>query len=164
MRVQIKVTKQGKPLKSLLTEQLKVSSTLRAKFMALGIQVSAEMKNRIRTAIKRPGSTGRLVNSITYEPLKDGWGVGNTSTMPIYWRAFNWGSAHLVGKHLPVGGFNPGNPKPSRSDFRAGRWEKGKGKGNFSPIIKKPIPATNFLENTVTWVHYKVLQLLGGIK
>jgi len=162
MQVQIKVTKKGKPLKSMMVDQLKVSSTLKSKFMALGIEVMAEMKSRVKSHIKRPGATGRLVNSITYEPLKDGWGVGNIITMPIYWRAFNWGSGHLIGKHLPVGGFNPGNPKPSSSDFRTGRWQKGK--GNYSPKILKPIPATNFLESTVTWFHYKVLQLLGGIK
>ena len=76
--------------------------------------------------------------------------------------SFNWGSAHMVGKQLPVGGFNPGNSRPSQSDFRTGRWEKGK--ANYAPIVTKPIPATNFLENTVNWLHYKVLQLLGGIK
>ena len=130
--------------------------------MALGIEVCNEMKNRIKNNIKRPGSTGTLVNSITVEPIKDGWGVGNTNNMPVYWRAFNWGSAHMVGKKLPVGGFTPGNAKPSKSDFRAGRWQKGT--GNYAPIVKKPIPATNFLESTVTWFHYKVLQLLGGIK
>ena len=162
MRVKISVVKKGKPLKSTLTEQVKISTKLRSRFMMLGIQVRDEMKNRIKASIKRPGSTGRLLNSITYEPLKDGWGVGNTSIMPIYWRAFNWGSAHLVGKQMPVGGFNPGNPKPSQSEFRKGRWQKGK--GNYAPIIKKPIPATNFLENTVNWLHYKVLQILGGIK
>ena len=162
MKVQIKVTRQGTPLKSILVKQLKVSNKLKSRFMTLGIEVMAEMQNRIRSNIKRPGATGRLVNSITYEPIKDGWGVGNMATMPIYWKAFNWGSGHLVGKHLPVGGFNPGNPKPSQSDFRTGRWEKGK--GNYSPLITKPIPATNFLEQTVTWVHYKVMQILGGIK
>lgn len=162
MNVKIKVIRKGKPLKAVLEKQLQAGKKLKVTIMTLGFTVRDHMKDVIKRNIKRPGSTGKLVNSITVEPLKDGWGVGNVSIMPIYWKAFNWGSAHMVGKQMPVGGFAPGNAKPSQADFRKGRWQKGN--GNYAPIVKKPILATNFLESTVTFLRYKILLLLRGIR
>lgn len=135
------------------------SKEVEHRIMALGIETAEKMKSTIKQNKVRPqaGAPTKLENSIDMERIMEGtniigWGVGDINRMDTeapYWKAVNWGSAHMVGKHLPGGGFVPGESKPASAHFREGRWQKGA--GDYSPIITKPIPPMNYIEKTVHW-------------
>jgi hypothetical protein len=136
------------------------SKQVEAEVMKLGIETKEKMHSIIKANKKRPqaGEPTKLENAIDVERIQEGiniigWGVGNISRLekeaPGY-LAVNFGSSHMVGKHLPVGGFAPGEAEPNEANFREGRWKKGG--GNYSPIVTKPIPPMNFISKTVFWL------------
>ena len=136
------------------------SKKVESEIMKLGIDTAEKMKSTIKKNKVRPqaGEPTKLENSIDMEKIQEGnnivgWGVGNIDKMDREapgWKAVNFGSSHMVGKHLPVGGFAPGEVKPSPDNFREGRWKKGG--GNYSPIVTKPIPPMNYVEKTIHWL------------
>jgi len=136
----------------------------------LGEATAQNMKDAIIANKKRPQSNeiALLENTIDVEYFENGWGVGDIGKLKVnapWWAAFNFGSSHMVGKHLPQGTFQPGVPNPTNEDFRGGRWKKDKygslGGALYSPIVKKPIPATNFIEKTIFWLNAKFAELRG---
>jgi len=163
-----KISKKG--FKYLDLDIKKLTTKIKADVWKLGLATPNKMKDVIKKSKVRPqaGEPTELEDSISVDFFGNkGWGVGNLLKLPIYWKAFNWGSFHMVGKHLPKGAFAPGNPKPDSSNFRDGRFKKGT--GSFSPIVKKPILPTNFLEKTHFWVaselaklHKRILANLKG--
>ncbi len=137
--------------------------------MNLGLETKDKMHSIIKANKKRPqaGEPTKLENAIDVERIQEGkdiigWGVGNISRLekeaPGY-LAINFGSSHMVGKHLPIGGFAPGEAKPQEGSFRDGRWKKGE--GSYSPIVTKPIPPMNFIETTVHWLSIALNKITG---
>lgn len=141
----------------------RTKGTLKQEFMALGEQAEKVMQAKIQEKKVRPqaGEPTSLENAIKVEYFDFGedfgWGVGNIEVLnkeAPYWGAVNYGSAHMVGKRLPKGIFEPGMAKPNSESQRAGRWKKGMSKdgGSYSPIVTKPIPAMKYIERTIVWV------------
>ena len=131
---------------------------------ALGSATADKMKEIINTNKKRPqsGEPTVLEDNIDVENFPDnaGWGVGNIEQLnknAKHWRVVNLGSNHMVGEHLPPGIFEPGNPIPSSSDSRSGRWKKNNSDNrSYSPIIKNPIPPMNYIQKTVNFLRRKI--------
>ncbi len=121
----------------------------------LAQETQDQMRQAIVANIKRPGSMGDLVRAINVERNGNEVGVGRVALLPPYWRAVNYGSSHMVGKQMPVGGFVPGPSEPLRSAFREGRFYVGFTpgiRGSYAPIVKMPIPAMNYIEKTKAWL------------
>ena len=141
----------------------RINFAQKASIRELGNRTASSMRQTIRDKKVRPqaGEPTELENNITVEhfetPDEIGWGVGDIDRLNSnvkYWRAVNYGSAHMVGKRLPRGKFSPGTDRPESNSFRAGRWKKGEGK--YSPIIKKPIQPMNYIETTVNFVRGQI--------
>lgn len=153
MSYTIRIIRKGKTPQQLVLDAIKKIDGLKAKIKELGATTRDKMKETITINKKRPGG-GELEKSITVDYMVDGvsWGVGNISKLNSevpYWKAVNWGSSHIVGKKVPAGEFAPGEARPSKPSFRAGRWIKGTGKYSF--VSKNPIPPMNYVEKTVFW-------------
>jgi hypothetical protein len=144
------------------------NESFKAEIMKLGDETSDKMISIIQENKKRPqnGEPTVLEDNLKVDKFdnKDtyGWQIGNISILDQvvkYWRAINWGSLHMIGKHLPSGIFQPGNPKPDSDNFRDGRWVKGE--GGYSPIVKNPIPAMHYIEQTKFFLENKLNDLLN---
>lgn len=133
----------------------------------LGRATAEKMKEVIATNKVRPqaGEPTDLENGIDVEifPNNEGWGVGNIDKLNADentkgWRATNYGSSHTVGLQLPKGVFDPGEPAPNGAFFRKGRFKKGEeyNDESYAPIMKKPIPAMNYIEKTVNWLQNEI--------
>lgn len=115
-----------------------------------------EMKTQIKGSINRSNSTGALEDSISFEKISDGYGVGNISEMNQnvpYWRHVNFGSQAIGANHdhrVPTGAF-------TRST--GGRWQVES--GNFSFIPTKPIAPLNYIDKTVQQIPRLVKQALS---
>ena len=138
------------------------SKHLRNEIKQLGPQTSDKMKSVIKENKVRPqaGEPTTLEDNIDVEFFQNdaGWGVGDIDRLnrnAEHWRAVNFGSGHLVGKKLPLGAFEPDpeNGRPNDAYFRKGRW---KVPGGFTALIKRPIPAMNFIEKTVSFVRKQI--------
>lgn len=151
------ITKNG-PKEVIKKLELK-EKRLRDAFLKLGKATAAKMKSIIEENKVRPqaGEAKTLERSIKSTRIGGnskklfGWGVGEIKNLPKYWAAVNWGSRHLLGKKLPPGKFSPGRGRPSEDNFRKGRWKVGQ--GNFTARIKRPIPASNYIEKTAFWLN-----------
>lgn len=136
---------------------------LRQQISDLGDETSQKMKEVIEQNKVRPqaGEPKTLEETINVEHFADGgWGVGDINVLNQkvpYWRAVNFGSAHMVGKKVPMGAFNPGDPEPNAESSRQGRWKKGDGKHIFT--VKNPIPPMNYIEKTVNFLKLKFASL-----
>lgn len=132
---------------------------LKDQIFDLGDQTASKMKDVIKQNKVRPqvGEPTSLEENIDVEHSKDGgWGVGDIDRLnekAEYWRAVNFGSSHMVGKLVPKGQFEPGDPEPNAGSSRQGRWKKGQGKFMFR--VKNPIPPINYIEKTLTFVKQK---------
>lgn len=162
------VGKTNDPMSEIIKEVQADTKEIQDQINSLGDQSLVIMKETIQSSKKRPqaGQPTALENAIEIEKFSDGWGIGDIEKLrkdAPWWAAFNFGSSHMVGKHLPKGVFDPGEPSPNDSFFRQGRWSKGSNYNGeqYSPIVKKPIPATNFIEKTIFWVSSK-FDSLGG--
>jgi len=140
--------------------------TVHNQVIELGNETEHKMKEIIVSSKVRPQADEptELENSIHTEQFPDGWGIGDIEKMKKDapgWAAINFGSDHLVGKRLKRGVFDPGEPRPTESLFRTGRWKAGEsyGKEQYSPIIKKPIIAINYIERTVFWLESKLNEI-----
>lgn len=165
MSVSIRIIRKGKPLKQVLIESKNSEKLLAQQVKQLGMETEAKINAIIQQNKKRPGGNNKLEQSMTLEYFGDGisWGVGNISylnAMVPYWKAVNWGSAHIIGLQVPMGGFTPGESKPSAGSFRAGRWQPGTNEYSFTS--KKPIPAMNYIEKTIFWFRTRIATLVGG--
>ena len=135
------------------------------KVFQVGHDTLAEIKEQVSINKVRPqaGEPETLEEALTIEfftGFEIGWGIGEIAHLnqqAPYWAAVNYGSDHLVGKHLPVGTFSPGLAMPDSGSFRDGRWKQGLNQGGstYSPIVTKPIPATNYIEKTVSFLRKK---------
>lgn len=141
---------------------------LRKQVKDLGPQTAEQMKAIIKDNKVRPqaGEPTTLEDNIDVEFFESdrGWGVGDIEKLKKnapHWRAVNFGSNHLVGKKLPLGLFEPDpeNGRPNDTYFREGRW---KIPGPFSALIKRPIPAMNYIEKTVSFVRKKINEIRFG--
>jgi hypothetical protein len=144
------------------------SKSLRKQVKDLGSQTAEQMKTIIKDSKVRPqaGEPTTLEANIDVEFFADdrGWGVGDIEKLnknAEYWRAVNFGSNHLVGKRLPLGRFEPDpeNGRPNDAYFREGRW---KVPGVFSALVKRPIPAMNYIEKTVNFLRRKINEIRFG--
>lgn len=152
---------------------MKIQEIAKEEINKLGHDTAEKMKETISAGKVRPqvGEPTTLENAIEVEYFgdKEGWGVGNIDKLNDsvnYWKAVNYGSSHMVGKHLPLGVFDPGEPAPNNVAFRKGRWKKGDsydGK-SYSPIVKNPIPPMNYIEKTVNWLQNELNNLIHKIK
>ncbi len=137
--------------------------TLRKQISDLGDETSEKMKEIIEEGKVRPqaGEPKTLEETIKVEHFTDGgWGVGDIDSLnqeAPYWRAINFGSFHMVGKKVPVGAFNPGDPVPNQESSRQGRWKKGDGPHLFT--VKNPISPMNFIEKTINFLKARFEQL-----
>lgn len=131
----------------------------KSNMVRLGESTANYMKMKIRTSVigTGRGSTGNLANSIKYyiEGIKDmiTVGVGLISSLPIYWRAQNYGSKHLVGKIVP-GHFEGERPQAGKSGQKFTYQRK-----TFRMEIKKPIKAMNFVEHAAMLGRALILSL-----
>jgi hypothetical protein len=163
------VGKTNDPLGEIIKEVQEEEIRIKEQINNLGLETSLEMKKIINDNKVRPQSDEATVleNNIDVEYFTEGgWGVGDIDTLKSHapwWAAINFGSSHMVGKRLPLGTFNPSEPKPTQSMFRLGRWKKGEDYNGemYSPIVKKPILATNFIEKTAFWLVNKIDSLKG---
>ena len=136
---------------------------IKAKIDSLASETEIRMKAIIADSKVRPQADEPkiLETSITTDTFENGWGVGDVEWIKHaapYWAALNWGSAHMVGKRVPNGQFEPVHAKPDQSYFRQDRWKKGKGR--FSFIIGRPILAINYIERTVAWFENRINEIL----
>jgi hypothetical protein len=120
-----------------------------------------KMKEVIADSTIRPGATHKLENAIQSEQIDAlTWGVGKVSdlnTKAPYWRHINYGSLEIGANFahvLPKGTFQPGVSIPV-SNLQDGRWTPqmyGTVGGNlYTPLVKKPILAKNYIEKTLAW-------------
>ena len=132
---------------------------------ALGFQTAEAMKTIIQSNKKRPqaGEPTTLENAITVTKMDNGFGVGDVDIMnhqAPQWAAVNFGSSHMVGHRLKKGTFDPGTPQPSDAASRTGRWKIGRygsvGGFLYSPLVKNPIPAMNYIEKTIFWLQNQI--------
>ncbi len=139
----------------IIEEQIKSTQD---SLLKLGQDTRDYMRQVIVGNTNRPESTGDLIRTIEAHPLPDGVGVGKVADLPVYWAAVNFGSNHMVGKHLPLGSFAPGVPKPDLADFRGGRWQKSYSPGGnlYSPLVTKPIPAMDYIQKTGNWANTEI--------
>ena len=168
----INITFQSKtsdPLGEILKEVDTDIKKIRDEVNFLGVETENHMKQIITTSKVRPQADEPtdLENSITLEKFNQGWGVGDLEKVRKEapgWAALNWGSAHMVGRRMKRGVFNPGEPAPTDSQFRTGRWKAGEsyGKEQYSPTVKKPIIAINYIERTVVWLENRLNELFGA--
>ena len=137
-------------------------NSLRRSVRALGDETDKKMKEIIQSRKVRPqaGEPTELENNIdvTHFESSDSvsWGVGDIRKLDAGfpgWKAVNYGSRHIVGLRLPVGGFDPGNPVPNSSDSRKGRWKQER--NGWVAVIKNPIPPMNYIESTLFFVKQK---------
>jgi len=145
----------GKVMREMILDVENMWFDFQAEAIEIGQYLHDYVKKYIKEHIKRPGSTGRLVNSITYDEKiamgEIGFAIGDIEVLDREteksWRAINWGSSHLVGKHMKRGYFRPGKAKPDRAEFRKGRWYSTGGKmSKYRPVVKNPIPPMYFVE------------------
>lgn len=162
MGIKVRYNTQG-GFESIIASVKNIDADLKRQIRGLGEETAQTMKETIKNNKERPqaGEPTTLENNIEVEFFSDGvsWGVGEIDRLNSnaeYWRAVNYGSKHLVGKMLPFGFFSPGQGKPSSKSSREGRWQKG---GSHSAIIKKPIPAMNYIQKTVDWLSRRFQQI-----
>ena len=160
------VPKTGDPVGEILTEVKALEADVKKEMDLIGEETALQMKRIINESKVRPQSDEPtdLENAIQFEKFENGWGVGAIEELRQKapgWAAINFGSTHLVGKHLPTGTFNPGEPAPNDSFFRAGRWKKGESYNgeSYSPLITRPIPPMNYIEKTLNWLSNKINSL-----
>lgn len=136
---------------------------IKAQIRDLGAKTVQKMKDVIKANKKRPqaGEPTTLEDLIDVEYFADGsgWGVGDIQLLNQKfpgWRAVNFGSRHMVGRMLPMGLFNPDpdDGRPNDANFRKGRWKAGQ--GTFTAVVKRPIPAMNYIQKTVNFVRRQV--------
>lgn len=106
------------------------------------------MKQEIVNAKTRPSGEGKLEKSIEHGMLETignmvSIGVGLIAKLPVYWRAINYGSGHLVGKVVP-GHFEGDRPRAGGKDQKF-TYQK----NTFLMKVMKPIKGINFIERTV---------------
>lgn len=118
----------------------------------IAIETQKRLQFNILASIQRPGSTGKLADSMHVERIPNGWGIGNieylNKTVP-YWRWINFGRAKS-GRTTPpasLGYFSPGTSYPDNSAFRTGRWSNSVGEFLITPV--RPIQAHNFIARTL---------------
>lgn len=140
--------------------------SIRKQVADLGAETADKMKEIIDQGKVRPQADEpkELEDHINVEHFTTGgWGVGDIQVLnekAPHWRVVNFGSFHMVGKHLPPGTFQPGVPQPTPTDFRQGRWKPNQlgsvGGRLYSPIVTKPIPAMNYIEKTINFIRGKL--------
>lgn len=145
----------GKAIREMILDVENMWFDFQSEAIEIGQSLHEYVKKYIKNHIKRPGSKGNLVNSITYDEKiamgEIGFAIGDVEVLDKKtnraWRAINWGSSHLLGKHMKRGYFRPGQAKPDRSHFREGRWYSTGGKmSKYRPVVKKPILPIYFVE------------------
>ena len=164
--IRVSLHKLGKPDTFLTNFTKKVWFEFQSELADTGKDTHNFMKEFIKSHKKRPGGEGKLEKSIDYEfwsrGYTAGFGIGTVSKLKKYWKAINFGSAHIIGQKVPVGGFAPGEAKPNQSSFRSGRWIPGGGEFFFT--AKKPIPAINFAENSFHFLRNRLAKSLRILK
>jgi hypothetical protein len=165
LKITVTGNKTNDPLLELINDVKKDDELIKMNVNALAQDTAFKMKEIITENKVRPqaGDPTDLENAISVDYFENGWGVGdieilNKSLGKNAWAAINWGSFHLIGKHLPPGEFVPGKAEPSKENFRQGRWKR---PGAYSPIVTKPIPAMNYIEKTIFWLSEKFNALKG---
>jgi hypothetical protein len=158
----------GEIIKEIQMQEHRVVSAVKD----LGRDTANKMRIIIKQNKKRPqaGEPTSLENSIDVESIFGGkniigWGVGNIERMnreAPYWASFNWGSSHMVGKKVPVGGFHPGFEQPMEGAGWHSRWKKGEGEYSFT--VKRPIQPTNYIEKTVHWLSGAIDKITRTLK
>ncbi len=165
--LKLTIQQYGRNPKTLRMDLEKYRSKLETELPVLGKDVHTFMTSFINANRKRPGGTGNLANSITFEADKTGFAIGNIDVLnerAKYWEVVNYGG---VIPPKTFGYFFPGEPSPHPSYFRQGRWQAmgrdyGAGEDYGFPMTpKKPIPAMDYIDRTY---HYLRLQLAGLLR
>lgn len=133
------------------------------------------MKEIILSKRKRPIMTYKLENAIRVTVLSSGAvmggagnvthidiGVGKISELPKHWAVLNsgflWNTARpyipFYGKKVPLGGFSPGEERPSSEHSREGQWQVGMAKHTFQ--AKKAIEGTHYIDITRNEAFHKL--------
>lgn len=174
-RIDIKLTG-FKDLKKSLSIIRRQEANFKANFKATGDEIAEDMIKDIDNKRVRPKSgKSKLTSSIDVEHQEGrnsiSWGVGKISKMDKevvgqdgkpYWRAVNFGSAHIVGLLLPKGGFTPGDPEPKSTQFRRGRWAPGS--DQYHARVTKPIPPMNYIQSAFENMRIKFNNLLRNLR
>lgn len=154
------VRKQEEFINNLSQQHLKTVATTTEKVI----------QDNIDAGKKRPSGSSQLSKAFFAEKIDDkSWGVGKIAFLnqvAKYWQVINFGSTHMVGRHLPKGVFNPGEPAPNSAFFRTGRFEKGANYNGeqYSPIVTKPIPPSNYIERTIAQMQVNIQNIIKGIR
>jgi hypothetical protein len=153
------------PMEDIMKETSFFSTDLLEQLNLVGKEAEDKMIQLITDGKKRPqnGEPTSLEDHIKttyFQDEEQGWGLGDIEELnkfAEYWAAVNWGSAHMVGRRVPNGSFAPNEPQPDISFFRQDRWVTGE--GNHSFVVLNPIPALNYIENTVDWLNGRLEEL-----
>lgn len=90
--IRIRVIQKGKLLTTHLKEMKQLQEISKQQLLKIGEKTKDEIINIISQNSKQPASPKGLRNSIKLEPFANGgWGIGNISKLPSYWKAVNWG-------------------------------------------------------------------------
>lgn len=162
-----KVIQKGATPKQIIYESLKMEETIKQKVNELGQRALNYMLETIESSLVRPSPAGEsnLMNSIKIEYFADGWGIGNIAdlkTSAPYFLALNFGFSGHVGKRVPPGHFNPGDPQANSDSFRQGRFDLGadrEGK-KWSFIVNKAIQPIDYIEKTANWLESEITKLI----
>ena len=137
--------------------------TLPSNCAKLGVETQAFMQAFIEANKKRPsGATPKLSKSVNLDVWDKGFGVGKISLLMPWWKVINFGFAGLIGKKF-YGFFHPGEPRPSASAFRQGRFYESEDGEGYLMIPKKPIPPMNFIESTVHYLSSRIDEIVKGL-
>lgn len=119
-------------------------------------QSEKRIQFHVLASVQRPGSTGKLAESIFAEKTSNGWGLGKISYLNKvvpYWRWINFGVAG-TGRKIPpatYGVFNPGSQPPQGpGPNRSGRFQPLRStEGGFKMVPTLPIQPHNYIQRTL---------------
>jgi len=170
--LKISIHTYGKNLKELMFDLKKNKSKMEGAILDLGSEIHTFMTSFIKSNLKRPGSTGNLIRSISYRGWTGvdnfGFEIGDISVLNSqapYWKVINDGG---VVPPVSFGMFVPGDPQPSPSAFRQGRWFESEGGEEFGHgwkmTPKRAIPAMNYIEQSHHLLRIKLASILRKAK
>ena len=143
---QIKITSKGKnPIQFLKEINGKIHFEFQEELVKTCEATAELMRQTIKDSIKRPGSTGKLENSIQSEVLDSTGGIkigiGKISELPIYWEVLNNGG-YVPPANLGYFGDN-NSPKAGASGEQ---WTHTGKSSDFLMKPKKPIEPVRYVE------------------
>ena len=157
--------KNGDPMEEISKEINILNQQVRQDVDRLAHDTLKVIKDYVHDSKVRPqaGEETSLENALEVDMFTDGWGIGDIERLKKEapgWAALNWGSSHMVGKHMPPY-FTPGFTPANSELFREGRVNYKGPKGNKGPIVQNAIQPINYIERAIFWLSQKIDELKG---